>query len=160
MLWQRPKVRNLGSWGLKSEPEEKKSACNSQRAQPYRHSDMKTGSLGDALARLNDPPGYPHTYRDLTCDNRYCVITKVPTWVKRRQPTWKADLAEDSGGEGMQDSEHFLDKFKKFLGTWNWWQWYNFTELFLETYLKSTIITCHFTIYWQLDPRFWKSFLM
>ena len=72
----------------------------------------------------------------------------------------KADLAEDSGGEGMQDSEHFLDKFKKFLGTWNWWQWYNFTELFLETYLKSTIITCHFTIYWQLDPRFWKSFLM
>ena len=66
MLWQRPKVRNLGSWGLKSEPEEKKSACNSQRAQPYRHSDMKTGSLGDALARLNDPPGYPHTYRDLT----------------------------------------------------------------------------------------------
>ena len=28
--------------------------------------------------------------------------------LKERQPMWKADLAEDSGGEGMQDSEHFL----------------------------------------------------
>ena len=56
--------------------------------------------------------------------------------------------------------ERFLGKFKKFLGTWNWWQRYNFTELFLETYLKSTIITRPFTTYWQLALRFWKFFLI